>query len=148
MALTVEVVKPLDAGRVQVDAKRKIFGNDIVRHFDVPKEKADDFISDYKKEMPKNRMLAASAIACLTLAAGMFGASAAKKAGAIMKIISATVFGGVGFVASTLFTGKRLVQANAALFEKHDARPIFYLKENMTKEEVSQEKMDKIEEKK
>ena len=60
MALSVEVVKPLDGGRVQVDAKNKFFGKDIVAHYSVPENKADEFIADYKKEENKHTKTPAS----------------------------------------------------------------------------------------
>ena len=128
MALSVEVVKPLDGGRVQVDAKNKFFGKDVVTHYSVPKEKADEFIADYKKE--ENKRTANGIASCaITAGAMLLGGLASKKANVLLKGLSVILFGAAGAVASVIGFGMNNAKRLNNLFEKHDANPIVYLKD-------------------
>lgn len=128
MALSVEVVKPLDGGRVQVDAKNKFFGKDIVAHYSVPENKADEFIADYKKEENK-RTTNGIASCAITAGAMLLGGLASKKANVLLKGLSVVLFGAVGAVASVVGFGMNNAKRLNKLFEKHDAKPVVYLKE-------------------
>lgn len=131
MALSVEVVKPLNDGRVQVDAKNKFFGKDVVNHFSVPKEKADEFISDFKKE-EKRRTANGVASGVITAGAMLLGGLASKNANVLLKGLSVVLFGAAGAVASVVGFGMNNAKRLNKLFEKHDADPIVYLKDGQT----------------
>ncbi len=130
MALSIEVAKPLDGGRVQVDAKSKFFGKDIVSHYSVPKEKADEFISDYKKEN-KNRTKNGVLAGVITVASMFVGSMASKGANPILKTLSVMLFGLAGGIASVAGFGMKNAKNANKIFEKHNAMPIFYVKEEI-----------------
>ena len=142
MSLSVEVVKPLDNGRVQVDAKNKLFGKDVQTHYSVPKEKADEFIADFKKE--ENTRTKKGIAACAITAGSMIlGGLASKKANILLKGLSVALFGAAGAVASVVGFGMNNAKRLNKLFEKHDAKPIVYLKENDKTEEKVKKPSDK-----
>lgn len=160
MALSVEVTKPLDQGRVQVDAKNKIFGKDMVTYYSVPKEKADEFIADYKKEH-KARTQKGILAGAITAASMVIGGLASKKANVLLKGLSVALFGAAGAVASVVGFGMNNAKRMNKLFEKHNASPMFYLKEEQPakdkklnfeakneKTEKADDKMNKTEDKK
>lgn len=139
MALTVEVVKPLGEGRVQVDTKRKWLGSEIVQHYSVPEEKADAFIADYKKEVPKMQRNGGIIGAVAGIVSMALGVAAAKKAGPILKTLSMALFTVAGVLGTAFAVGTNNAKKARTMLDKHDAKPIFYLK--------GQEKVSKAEEK-
>ena len=129
MALTLEVVKPLGNGNVQVDAKNKIFGKEIVSSYMVSEKKADEFIADYKKENKKRTLsgIAAGVVTCGMIA---LGGAASKKAGVLLKAVTYTLFAVAGLVGSVVGFGVANAKRLDNIFKKNDARPLVFLKED------------------
>ena len=126
MALSVEVVKSLENGRVQIDARNKIFGNELVSSYSVPKSKSDEFIADYKKEAKKRNLFGVLGGA---ITGGMFlmGLAASKHSNVILKVASTVLFTAVGLVGSALGIGIGNARRLSNIFKKNDVVPIIYL---------------------
>jgi len=141
MTLTVDIVRPLGEGKVQVDAKNKFlgFGKEIVSHYMVPEEKADEFIVDYKKETT-NRVLSGMVAGVVTGGMFLMGAAASRKAGVILKAASMILFTAAGLIGSVIGLGMNNAKRMNKLFEKHDAAPMIFLKnEDVAKSEKTGE---------
>lgn len=138
MALALKLVKDLENNKVQIDATMKNKKGEYTRHFVVDKDKADEFINDFKREMPKVQNKMAATMGIGSVAAAGLGLLASKKSNLILKTLSAFVFAGAGLVASGIAAGINSAKSIGKFMAKHNAEEVRLLKadsENVEKAE-------------
>jgi len=125
MTLSTEITRKLDDGNVQVDIKSK---NTTSRHYSVAPEKADCFISDYKKN-EKNSLYLSNIAFGVSIFGGVvltnFLIRNAVKSTAMRYLLS-SAGGVIAGIASMLGVGDYLDKKKAELMKQYQAKEIFY----------------------
>lgn len=126
MGVKMEVGKPIDNNRVEVNAT---YDGISRRKFSVPKEKADEFVSTYKKKYRNATILNTVSMCLLGGLGGILGGQLAKNASQSWVRWTAVIGGGLlGYISSMILTAKPMINMDKNVqkqFEAQELKPDF-----------------------
>lgn len=118
MGVKMEVGKPLDNNRVEVNAT---YDGISRRKFSVPQEKADEFVSTYKKKYRNATILNTISMCLLGGAGGVLGGQLAKNASqSWVRWASVIGCGLLGYMASMILTAKPMINMDKNVQKQFD----------------------------
>ncbi len=125
MSATLKVTQKLDNNHVKIEAKEAKTPN---RYFKVPKDKVDEFCSDYKKgrnngKLIMNSLLLASVLFACGLV-GIFTKNLSKVAQMALGIVTGVITASASIAASSSI----IISKENKLLNKHKAEEIFHKK--------------------
>jgi len=122
MAVTLEIGKPLENNRVEVSAT---YNGTSRRKFSVEQNKADEFVSTYKKKYNTASILSTIGMCILGGTGGVIGGQLAKNAGSSWMRWTAVIAGGlVGYLASMIAFSKPIINMDKNIQKQFDAQEI------------------------
>ena len=120
MAVELEIGKPLENNRVEVRASYNV-GR---RNFSVPEDKADEFVSTYRKKYNTASLISVACTGILGAAGGFLGDKLAKNATG-WKQWAAVIAGGIaGYITATLLSIKPMTNLDKNIQAKFGAEEI------------------------
>ena len=126
MGVKMEVGKPLENNRIEVNAT---YDGISRRKFSVPQEKADEFVSTYKKKYRNATILNTISMCLLGGAGGVLGGQLAKNAGQNWVRWAAVIGGGLlGYISSMILTAKPMINMDKNIqkqFNVQELKPDF-----------------------
>jgi len=135
--MEINVVRQLDTTHSEVLCKNKfVGGKEVVRHFSVPTEKQDEFISEFKQQNKKISIWSNIGLFGSALVGALLGGKVFKKA--LPSLISAAVAAFGAGLGAVMVTGNIAGKAQKNLFDKFGVEERVYLKEE-NKEPVKNE---------
>lgn len=124
MSVDAKISRAIDNNSVQVDISSK---NSRTRFYQVPKNNADNFIKQYKKQDKKASLITNTAFGAAILV-GVFGANALTKKmnNKLLKFVLNTA-AGVGCAIAAIFgSGKYIQNQQNKIIEQNRAKEIFF----------------------
>ncbi len=124
MSVDAKISRVIDNNNVQVDISSK---NARTRYYQVPKNNADNFIKQYKKQDKKASWITNTAFGASILV-GVFGANALTKKmnNKLLKFVLNTA-AGVGCAIAAMFgSGKYIESEKNKILEQNRAKEIFF----------------------
>ena len=122
MGVKMEVGKPIDNNRVEVNAT---YDGVSRRKFSVPKEKADEFVSTYKKKYRNATILNTLSMCLLGGTGGIIGGQLAKNASQNWVRWTAVIGGGLlGYIASIALSAKPMINMDKNVQKQFDAQEL------------------------
>ncbi len=124
MSVDAKISRAIDNNSVQIDISSK---NSRTRFYQVPKNNADNFIKQYKKQDKKASLITNTAFGAAILV-GVFGANALTKKmnNKLLKFVLNTA-AGVGCAIAAIFgSGKYIQNQQNKIIEQNRAKEIFF----------------------
>lgn len=126
--MEIKPVKDLGNGRTELVYSKKLpKAKYLDRHFSVPTEKQDEFVSDFKKFTRTSNILGWAGTAVATFAGIWLGGKISQKT-----ILSwaGGVAGGLAFAIGAInIAARSIYKKQQQLFDKYDAKEMVYLRE-------------------